>query len=1347
MITDDELKISNLSYTNKDFVSIYPELLDLAKKISPRWDPTQTNESDPGLVLLKLLAFIGDKTNYNSDKNVLECFLPSATQDKSVRALCETNGYFPKYYQSATTEITFRYDGKKLSDGQYFKLSAFDTVVSDEGGEVSYTLIEPVTVSERKTKYQALAMQGTFKNLTVGDSDSIQLSDLDDDFRVYLPEAMVAQNGVFVFSRDSADDSSYEYKSSWTRVDNLNSMAPTDKENGKVFKFGYDSEQGLPYVEFPSNIAELIGSGLTVKYCITKGLAGNVSAGTLTKAEFTSVDLYGPSGSEMGTIDFSVSDAATSEESDAGTLVIKNVSSALNGADPETIDEAYNSFKKTVGTFYTLVSCKDYENAIYNLIDDDTGNPYVSNIVVTDRRTDVNYGTSIVTFDNLGKTTARVLSADESAITPYDLCLYPLQPMTDSYTSDNYSKSFKPLSDTLMLKQDLEDFKTLSHNYKDVSDDSNIWAIKNYYGLNAVITTNSKVNDFEQSEIKSAVMSALMKAFNGRKVDYGCEIPFDSILKVIEESDSRIKSVSLDEPDVRPFVMSASGAEKSLFEAQNGIRGSYIEMLAKNILAGKVSLFDYDDDFDVDFGMSNLKSAKNDYRMNGIYKIVTETTISSSNDDEAGVQGYEKGYTLRDNEVVQFIAPNVTGIITYPAYTNFAYITKNDGSPCVISSSHNAPVTDFVTQQSSANPIDWYFKLVKKDVSPEIGEYVDKDGNLYEKATYSSNISGITLYKMKSLGSVASGIAKDDEHVLTSEESVVVQYTDSKSVPHRIEYTSSGVYDNGEDITKSGGYSTPVIIKPNFDMKPITNYKVGGRSVIEKDGTKYFTLSTNEEITVEGLSKRKITDVQLNCYWSASSPDNTLFSSDNLVSSSDSLYTYERLLGDNEYFAYADAEKTELVILQSGTKLIYESTTPVIADDWRCDKQLISKLTENGFSVFEDFNWKVKAFNVNNLTVQDMQILTLSSGDKFKITGYSSDITNKWSDEALPTTAKVTYDISGGDSNQSLPMFSISDFNWKVRSRLDLNCGPDKKQCVLTHQTITIYGNQDWKESTDRTSLLPAEGEGQSYSIVGDGASYLMTNIAYNGVPGGTADTIVSNISSEGTTYTLDLNAMYFAYKAPTYADKDSQEHPLDRLNGYISIPLNELKDGTAALSTLLAGTTLNTSPQLLMAYLDCSEKSAAEVILSSSTALKKYNDGSSGETHEVTLREANAGTGPHIFVLAYYGTALTVKFSSTDSLPVNLILGSPSIVKSLNPSFGLSSAEGAALLTKLRTIDSDAIFYYNAPESASMLDVSDMTSASALWDRNNVYNRVTIGEIDFSKDRYNVSVARSSRK
>lgn len=44
--------IDTTSYTNKDFRSIWPELLELVNDLTDSWDPNNSNEADPGVALL-----------------------------------------------------------------------------------------------------------------------------------------------------------------------------------------------------------------------------------------------------------------------------------------------------------------------------------------------------------------------------------------------------------------------------------------------------------------------------------------------------------------------------------------------------------------------------------------------------------------------------------------------------------------------------------------------------------------------------------------------------------------------------------------------------------------------------------------------------------------------------------------------------------------------------------------------------------------------------------------------------------------------------------------------------------------------------------------------------------------------------------------------------------------------------------------------------------------------------------------------------------------------------------------------------------------------------------------------
>ena len=98
-----DIQQSNMSWVNKDFQKIYPEILEKAKQLSPKWDPTVSNETDPGVVLLKELAIGLDKVNYTSDKNALEAFPLSVTQQGSARQLFQLLGYYPHWFRGAIT--------------------------------------------------------------------------------------------------------------------------------------------------------------------------------------------------------------------------------------------------------------------------------------------------------------------------------------------------------------------------------------------------------------------------------------------------------------------------------------------------------------------------------------------------------------------------------------------------------------------------------------------------------------------------------------------------------------------------------------------------------------------------------------------------------------------------------------------------------------------------------------------------------------------------------------------------------------------------------------------------------------------------------------------------------------------------------------------------------------------------------------------------------------------------------------------------------------------------------------------------------------------------------------------
>lgn len=368
--------LSNLSYTNKDFQTIYPELLDLVRKISYKWVPDESDESDPGVILLKLCALIADKNNYNIDKNVLECFPLSVTQESNARQLFEQLGYSMKWYQAATGTASFSWIGDYVDGKTNYVIPQF-SMISNADSTIVYTLTEPVALADNSDTAFGSIMQGIVTDYTVNGYSNITYADIDSKNRLYFQEYNVAENGIFIYNTNTSQPNIISEQ--WVPKDNLS----VEDLGTKCYKFGIDKDSSRCYIEFPDDIEDLIGEGLTIKYIITDGANGNVVARELEKF-YVDVTIADPTKESAN--DKLILSAQTN-------VKIGNWDAILNGKDPESIDEAYKNYKKTIGVFNTLVAVKDYENYINR-----TG--LVSNCFVCDRTNDVQSSYYIVSNDN-----------------------------------------------------------------------------------------------------------------------------------------------------------------------------------------------------------------------------------------------------------------------------------------------------------------------------------------------------------------------------------------------------------------------------------------------------------------------------------------------------------------------------------------------------------------------------------------------------------------------------------------------------------------------------------------------------------------------------------------------------------------------------------------------------------------------------------------------------------------------------------------------------------------------------------------------------------------------------------
>ena len=408
--------LDSKSYINKDYNTIWVEILDLVKKISYRWDPSISNESDPGVVLAKLDAIIADKNNYNIDKNILETAPSSVAQLPDARALFDQLGYTMHWYVGGTTDLSLKFVKPTSEDSEQQELPVQVTLprfsmVCNDDNSVVFTTTEEVILPTDGTVRAVPVIQGSKVDYTINDQELITIDYLDNENRLYFNDTNVAENGIFI------RNDKQENTNSWNRVDNLT----VEQLGQKVYKFGVLANSNTPYIEFPSDASDLFGDGIYITYVKTDGENGNINAKIIDRFY---AYVNSPEGVTL----------------DNDNVSMANFSAVLNGRNPESIDDAYRNYKKVTGTFNTLVTLRDYINAIYNT-------ELVSNDFVVDRTNDLQSSYYIITNQNDVNTTKLMngYEGDNDGLNAFNLKMCILNWIDSPTTRELFDKSFTPV--------------------------------------------------------------------------------------------------------------------------------------------------------------------------------------------------------------------------------------------------------------------------------------------------------------------------------------------------------------------------------------------------------------------------------------------------------------------------------------------------------------------------------------------------------------------------------------------------------------------------------------------------------------------------------------------------------------------------------------------------------------------------------------------------------------------------------------------------------------------------------------------------------------------------------------
>ena len=566
--------LSALSYTNKDFQTIYVELLDLVKQLTKKWDPSISNESDPGVILLKLNAIIADKNNYNIDKNILEAFPQTVTQEVNARNLYEQLAYKMPWYQSGVTTVQFRWKGDVLTDGQLVTIPEY-TMLTDAETSTVYTTLNKVELYAQHPVSSVQAAEGIITTYVANNSSTVTLANLDNSRRLYLGDYTVAQNHVFIRNTSNS--------LLWKQVDNL----AVEQLGNKFFEFGVDARTSTCFIEFPEDIDQLIGEGLTVKYLVSQGATGNIAAKSLDR-------LYEEISVNVG----NRSVALTSD-----VLELYNTVPSVGGSDPESITDAFASYKKVAGTFHTLVTLRDYINFIqssnmvsngfvcdrtndvqscYTVVTDSAASPVQNYVARKEGSTDkicyvkpvndpyldggkyyVSTETGMqraddVTEENYQDYYVPYVESAEPEMASFDLRMYVLEKPAGIDSIDSYESSFNVVPSESVVCNNLIgymlDQKCVQHDFRSIIPNVPCM-FRNSFPLKIKIVPTKTLTSNEISSVRMNILSNLRKVLNSSKVSFGVAPNYDIIYDAVNSSDERIKTCIVDDFEYTTFAI------------------------------------------------------------------------------------------------------------------------------------------------------------------------------------------------------------------------------------------------------------------------------------------------------------------------------------------------------------------------------------------------------------------------------------------------------------------------------------------------------------------------------------------------------------------------------------------------------------------------------------------------------------------------------------------------------------------------------------------------------------------------------------------------------------------------
>ena len=393
-------------YSSRDYESIFKDFMDVVPTMTELWKPEA--DSDPGVVLGKYVASVGDMLGTNLDLLANEVFAPSVSQRKNAEKIFGLIGYDLGWYRGARTECTFTNSSQSamtldfgFNGANFSTLNAY-TDITSQSRVITYNILPMTnkygakdTRSIREIRTSTADVFASSDQVSLAPGESVTRVAIEGELRSFsvsveqvkqnnyiitLPSQHVDTTAVWVKAKSSLSSDDF-LETQWLQCSNTAEFITPEPR----FAVTYDnySNAQVTISNYLNQLENYESNYLIVYWIDCSGVIGCVGEDVLTNLVFAK-----PQSTSFSSGDITISNLSNTVELPHTHTV--------TGRSPETAHEAYTNSRNYINTWDSLITLPDYNRFL-------SREPGMDCALVVDCQKVLEYNMSVYNDENLTK--------------------------------------------------------------------------------------------------------------------------------------------------------------------------------------------------------------------------------------------------------------------------------------------------------------------------------------------------------------------------------------------------------------------------------------------------------------------------------------------------------------------------------------------------------------------------------------------------------------------------------------------------------------------------------------------------------------------------------------------------------------------------------------------------------------------------------------------------------------------------------------------------------------------------------------------------------------------------------